>query len=313
MIASVFSKSRPFNYILVTTLLVLCFFIYQIQLVETPTESSFLLGGLVSKGIILVLLVASLFITNFITKRNGLSKDNSFSVLFFVSFLLFIPSAFDNFKIILSSFFILLAMRRLISMKSLLTPKEKIFDASLWIFIAALFHFWSILFIFIVFVSIIFHVSGDYRNWVLPFIAFFTVGILFIFFSLLIDKEWLDIVWNQTGTDFKFYYLEKSASNAALVLYALFAIVFLISMIFTMSKRPIIMLASYKKVIFIFLISVLIYIISPEKSNSLLLFGLMPISVLATGFVEMNKDTVLKEIITASVLACGILLFIFQL
>ncbi|PKP18604.1 MAG: hypothetical protein CVU07_01610 [Bacteroidetes bacterium HGW-Bacteroidetes-23] len=313
MIASVFSKSRPFNYILVTTLLVLCFFIYQIQPVETPTESSFLLGGLVSKGIILLLLVASLFITNFITKRNGLSKDNSFSVLFFVSFLLFIPSAFDNFKIILSSFFILLAMRRLISMKSLLTPKEKIFDASLWIFIATLFHFWSILFIFIVFVSIIFHVSGDYRNWVLPFIAFFTVGILFIFFSLLIDKEWLDIVWNQTGTDFSFYYLEKSASNAALVLYALFAVVFLISMIFTMSKRPIIMLASYKKVIFIFLISVLIYVISPEKSNSLLLFGLMPISVLATGFVEMNKDTVLKEIITASVLACGILLFIFQL
>src|SRR5690606_5155621 len=167
--------------------------------------------------------------------------------------------------------------------------------------------------IFIVFISIIFHVAGDYRNWVLPFIAFFTVGILFIFFSLIIDKEWLDIVWNQTGTDFEFYYLEKSVSNAALVLYALFAVVFLISMIFTMSKRPIIMLASYKKVIFIFLISVLIYIISPEKSNSLLLFGLMPLSILATGFVEMNRDPVLKEIITASVLACGILLFIFQL
>lgn len=313
MIASIFNKSRPFNYILVSVLLVLCFFIYQIQPVETPTESSFLLGGLVSKGIILVLLVASLFIINFITKRNGLSKDNSFSALFFVSFMLFIPSVFDNFKIVISSFFILLAMRRLISMKSLLTPKEKIFDASLWIFVAALFHFWSILFIFIVFVSIIFHVSGDYRNWVLPFIAFFTVGILFVFFSLLIDKEWLSVVWNQTGTDFEFYYLEKSASNAALILYALFSVVFLISMIFTMSKRPIIMLASYKKVIFIFLISVLIYIISPEKSNSLLLFGLMPISILATSFIEMNRDSVLKEIVTATVLACGVLLFIFQL
>jgi len=309
MIASIFSKSRPFNYVLVTFLLVLSYSLFQIH---TSRASTSMFEG-AQKVVILVLLVASLFVTNFITKRNGLSKDNSFSVLFFVSFLLFIPSAFDNFKLILSSFFILLAMRRLISMKSLLTPKEKIFDASLWIFIAALFHFWSILFIFIVFVSIIFHVSGDYRNWVLPFIAFCTVGILFIFFSLLIDKEWLNVVWNQTGTDFKFYYLEKSASNAALVLFALFSVVFLISMIFTLSKRPIIMLASYKKVIFIFLISVLIYIISPEKSNALLLFGLMPLSILATGFVEMSRDTVLKEIITASVLACGILLFIFQL
>lgn len=313
MIASVFSKSRPFNYILVTVLLVLCYFIYQFQSSGTASGASFSWFELIQKGVILLLLVASLFITNFITKRNGLSKDNSYSALFYVSFLLFIPSSFDNFKIVLSSFFILLAMRRLISMKSLLTPKEKIFDASLWIFIAALFHFWSILFIFIVFVSIIFHVSGDYRNWVLPFIAFFTVGIIFIFFSLVIDKEWLDVVWNQTGTDFEFYYLEKSASNAALVLYALFAVVFLLSMIFTMSKRPIIMLASYKKVIFIFLISVLIYIISPEKSNSLLLFGLMPISVLATGFIEINRDSVLKEIMTATVLACGVLLFIFQL
>ena len=313
MIASVFSKSRPFNYILVSSLLVLCYFIYQIQTVEVTSTTSFSWLEGIQKSVILFLLVASLFITNFITKRNGLSKDNSFSALFFVSFLLFIPSTFDDFKIVLSSFFILLAMRRLISMKSLLTPKEKIFDASLWIFIAALFHFWSILFIFIVFVSIIFHVSGDYRNWVLPFIAFFTVGIIFIFFSLVINKEWLDVVWNQTGTDFEFYYLEKSASNAALVLYALFSIVFLVSMVFTLSKRPIIMLASYKKVIFIFLISILIYIISPEKSNTLLLFGLMPASILATGFIEINKDSVLKEIVTGAVLATGILLFIFQL
>jgi hypothetical protein len=313
MIASVFSKSRPFNYILVSCLLVLCYFVYQIQTVEVASSSSFSWLKGIQKTVILFLLVASLFITNFITKRNGLSKDNSFSALFFVSFLVFIPSAFDDFKIVLSSFFILLAMRRLISMKSLLTPKEKIFDASLWIFIAALFHFWSILFIVIVFVSIIFHVSGDYRNWVLPFIAFFTVGILFIFFSLLIDKEWLNVVWNQTGTDFEFYYLEKSAGNAALVLYALFSIVFLISMVFTLSKRPIIMLASYKKVIFIFLISILIYLISPDKNNALLLFGLMPASILATGFIEINKDSVLKEIVTGAVLATGILLFIFQL
>ncbi len=313
MIASVFSKSRPFNYILVGSLLFLCCFIYQVQPGETTSDSTFSWVNGIQKGIVLLLLVASLFVTNFIAKRNGLSKDNSFSALFFVSFLLFIPSVFGSFKIVLSSFFILLAMRRLISMKSLLTPKEKIFDASLWIFIAAIFYFWSILFIFIVFVSIVFHVSGDYRNWVLPFIAFFTVGIIFLFFSLLINKDWISMVWNQTGTDFQFFYLEKSASNTALVLYALFSVFFLFSMIFTLSKRPIIMLASYKKVIFIFLISVLVYIISPEKSNTLLLFGLMPLSILATGYVEVTKDTVLKEIITGVVLAGGILLYIFQL
>jgi len=312
MIASIFSKSRPFNYILVVVTLVLSFFIYQIQKQNSSTASNEIIGWMTKLGILLTL-IASLFITNFITKRNGLSKDNSYSALFFVAFLLFIPKVFTDSSIVISGFFVLLAMRRLISMKSLVTPKEKIFDASLWIFIAALFHFWSILFIVIVFVSIVFHVSGDYRNWVLPFIAFFAVGIVFLFFSLLFDKTWIYLIWNQIEVDFTFFYLERSAANAALILYGLFSFVFLIAMLLTLSKRPIIMLASYKKVIYIFLISLLIYVVSPEKNNALLLFSIMPLSILATAYVEISRDTVLKEIIAGSVLACGILLFVFQL
>lgn len=312
MIASIFSKSRPFNYILVVVTLVLSFFIYQIQKQNSSTASNEIIGWMTKLGILLTL-IASLFITNFITKRNGLSKDNSYSALFFIAFLLFIPKVFTDSSIVISGFFVLLAMRRLISMKSLVTPKEKIFDASLWIFIAALFHFWSILFIVIVFVSIVFHVSGDYRNWVLPFIAFFAVGIVFLFFSLLFDKTWIYLIWNQIEVDFTFFYLERSAANAALILYGLFSFVFLIAMLLTLSKRPIIMLASYKKVIYIFLISLLIYVVSPEKNNALLLFSIMPLSILATAYVEISRDTVLKEIIAGSVLACGILLFVFQL
>lgn len=312
MIASIFSKSRPFNYILVVVTLVLSFFIYQIQKQNSSTASNEIIGWMTKLGILLTL-IASLFITNFITKRNGLSKDNSYSALFFVAFLLFIPKVFTDSSIVISGFFVLLAMRRLISMKSLVTPKEKIFDASLWIFIAALFHFWSILFIVIVFVSIVFHVSGDYRNWVLPFIAFFAVGIVFLFFSLLFDKTWIYLIWNQIEVDFTFFYLERSAANAALILYGLFSFVFLIAMLLTLSKRPIIMLASYKKVIYIFLISLLIYVVSPEKNNALLLFSIMPLSILATAYLEISRDTVLKEIIAGSVLACGILLFVFQL
>ncbi len=312
MIASIFSKSRPFNYILVIVTLVLSFFIYQIQKQNSSTASNEIIGWMTKLGILLTL-IASLFITNFITKRNGLSKDNSYSALFFVAFLLFIPKVFIDSSIVISGFFVLLAMRRLISMKSLVTPKEKIFDASLWIFIAALFHFWSILFIVIVFVSIVFHVSGDYRNWVLPFIAFFAVGIVFLFFSLLFDKTWIYLIWNQIEVDFTFFYLERSAANAALILYGLFSFVFFIAMLLTLSKRPIIMLASYKKVIYIFLISLLIYVVSPEKNNALLLFSIMPLSILATAYVEISRDNVLKEIIAGSVLACGILLFVFQL
>ena len=313
MIASLFSKSRPFNYVLLTFLLVLCYLVYQIKHnFSSPTED-FTIFGIIEKGFILILLVASVFVTNFIAKKNGLSKDSSYSFLFFFLFILFIPSVFDNSKIILASFFVLLALRRLISMKSMITPKEKIFDASLWIFIATLFHFWSILFIVIVFISIILHVSNDYRNWIIPFIAFFTVFILFFFFSLIIDKQWINVVWNQIQLDFEFYYFTNSIENLSLSIWVLFSVFFLLAMIFTLSKRPIILHASYQKILFSMVIAVMVYIFSTNKSNDLLIFGLMPLSVLATAYIEQLRDAVAKEVITASIAILGLLLFVFQL
>jgi hypothetical protein len=74
--------------------------------------------------------------------------------------------------------------------------KEKIFDASLWIILASLFHFWSILFLILVFISIILLVSRDYTNWVLPFIALLAVGILFAFFTSIFDINTLQYLEN---------------------------------------------------------------------------------------------------------------------
>ena len=94
MIASVFSKSRPFNYILAVVTLVLSFFIYQIQQQNSNPNSNEIMGWLAKLGILLTL-IASLFITNFITKRNGLSKDNSYSALFFIAFYYLYPRLFQ--------------------------------------------------------------------------------------------------------------------------------------------------------------------------------------------------------------------------
>lgn len=146
MITTIFSKSRPFNYVLVTLLLILCFFLYQLKITEWLHSAE----SVIKKAILLGLLVASLFISNFITKKNGLSKDNTYPFLFFFIFLILFPTTLGNSNLIISNFFILLALRRLISLQSLVTPKEKIFDASMWIFLATLFHFWSILFIVLV-------------------------------------------------------------------------------------------------------------------------------------------------------------------
>jgi hypothetical protein len=198
MITSIFSKSRPINYILITTAFVLCYFLYQLF---SPTLINSGVG-ILKKTFFLLLLVGSLLITNFITKKNDLSKDNSYTFLFFFTFLILFPNCLSNGPLIISNALILLSLRRLISLQSMITPKEKIFDASLWIFTASIFYFWSILFILLVFISILLHAARDYRNWIIPIIAFFIVAIIGQALAIFLNVSVIDIYFKNISFNF---------------------------------------------------------------------------------------------------------------
>lgn len=309
MITSVFSKSRPLNYVIISTLLVVCYFLYLQKLPESLDS----VEGILSKVGLLLILISSLFIINFVIKKNGLSKDNSFSFLFFFSFLILFPTTFGNADLIISNFFILLALRRLISLQSLLTPKEKIFDASLWIFIAALFHFWSILFILIVFVSILFHVSRDYRNWILPFIAFFSVGIIALMYALVFDKSLIVTVIDSASIDFNFNYFTNNYQNFALSLYVVTAVFFFITQTLTLPNKPLNMQSSYKKIIVAFILGAVVFLISSNKNNSLLIYTFAPVAIMATNYVESIQINWLKETFVYVIVVCSLLTFFSQL
>ena len=225
MITSVFKKSTPLNFSLVVFLIVFFDFIYQIQ--DLAWSNSAVL--VFKKTAIGVVVLFSGLITNFVSKRNGLSKDSGYSMLFFLLLLLFFPTLYDNINLVFANFFILLALRRLISLQSQKASKEKIFDASLWIFVASLFHFWCIIFLVLVFISIISHVSGDYRNWLLPFIAFFTVVILFAMYSLAFGADAINYIKNGVEINLSIDYFTNNYQNAALSVYATVALFFLIS------------------------------------------------------------------------------------
>lgn len=309
MITSVFSKSRPINYILITSLLVISFLLYQFR-TSYNTITTF---EIAKKGFILVLLIASLYITNFITKKNGLSKDNSYTFLLFFVFLILFPKTLSNGSVVLSNTFILLSLRRLISMQSLITPKEKIFDASLWIFVASLFNFWCILYILLVFVSIIFHVSRDYRNWILPFIAFFTVVTIVTMFSLAFYPDFLQHYSKQMVVDFDLKYFENIFQNVALGIYIVAAVIAFFSMLFILSNKLSNLHSAYRKIIFSFLIGLTIYFVSPNKDNSYLIYTFVPTSIMLTNYLETIKKYWIKESIVGILATASIITYVLQI
>lgn len=309
MITSVFKKSTPINLILVVLLLVVFFLMYHFAL-GSATNSS--LGILKNSGLFLLVL-GSVFITNFVSKKNGLSKDSSYAIFFYFLFLLFFPSVLNNTNLILANFFILLALRRLISLQSLKFSKEKIFDATLWILVASFFQFWCLLFLVLVFVSIIFHVAKDYRNWVLPFIALFSVAIISVGISLGFKLDLLNYINQNADFIFNIDYFTNSYQNIAFSIYVTIALFFVTSMFISFSNKALLLKSSFQKVMLSFFIAIFVFAISTHKSNDLLIFTIAPLSIMATSHIEEKQLQLKQELVLGVLILCSLFCFFSQL
>jgi hypothetical protein len=265
------------------------------------------------KALSIVLLFAFLFLSNFIVKKNALTKNSSYTILFFFLLLLFFPNVMNNNSLLLANFFIILSMRRLVSLQTLKAPKEKIFDAALWVFVASLFHFWCILFIVVVYLSIIFHVSRDYRNWLIPFVSFFAIAVIFVLYDLVFDKTALNTYLQSNAMDFQIDYFKNKYQNLAFSTYTVFILFFIVPFIFTLTNKPLNLQASYKKVIFSALIGIIIFLISTNKSNELLIFTFLPMAIIATNTIEYLQNKFQQEIILLVSIICGFFCFFSQL
>ena len=81
MIASVFSKTRPFNYLVIG---ILSLFFFSIKIITLVKPNADWIYYAEEFGLYL-LLFASLFILNFITLKNGLTKGNNYALFLFDS------------------------------------------------------------------------------------------------------------------------------------------------------------------------------------------------------------------------------------
>jgi len=309
MLASIFSKTRPINYLLLGSTLIL--FYLMPLLVDTSWTISPLLIGL--KAGLLFLLAGSVLLVGFVALRNTLTRANSYALLLFLMFLLLFPTLLSNTKIIVANFFLLLALRRLISLQSLISPKEKIFDASFWIIAAALFHFWCIIYLVLVFISIVFHVSRDYRNWIIPFVACAAVGVIYMMFGLIIGHGLFEQLLDEMKPSFDFMYFENIYQNIALSLFAPVALLFAVPYTFSISSKPLNLQSGHKKILYSFLIGVGIYILSNHKNNSFLVFTFAPLAIMGANFIESQESKWTREAIVWSVVVICVLIFLLQL
>ena len=184
MITSVFSKSKPINFMLCTILIFVYFVMYLFS-----SDKTFVLDMLTLEVPIVFLLLFSLFMIDFIIKKNNFTQQNDFTLLFVTIFIGLFPDIFAHLEIVCVYILVLLSFRRIISLRTLNSVKQKLFDASLYIALAVLFDSWMILYLFIIYLSIVVYVSNDYRNWLVPIVSFLGILFIYIVFLYFTDKN----------------------------------------------------------------------------------------------------------------------------
>ena len=115
MISGIFGKTKPINFIILQGFLFVFYWFVNFVLYKNHYGPE----KLVTKFVALGILLFSVFLVDFIVKRNQITATNSFAILYFTMLIVIFPEVLLDDNSIFCNFFLLLALRRLLSLKSL--------------------------------------------------------------------------------------------------------------------------------------------------------------------------------------------------
>jgi len=291
MLTSFFGKSKPINFVIFGAVIFLGYVFGALVQVENALNISQLLINLFFIG----WSVFAVFLLDFIVRKNDLTYKNTFTVLLFTCFLITLPVIFLDRNILFANVFLLMAFRRLVSLSSEKNSERKIFDASLWIAVAALFYFWSLLFVLLLFFAIIQKPETNHKQLIIPFIGFATILMLATTYHLLINDSlvWLMEWIKPVSLDFSAYNTIKILLPAAIMTtFLIWSLPFRIIKITSLSKKEkpnaVLLLATM-------VICMFIALLGPQKTGAELFFIIAPLSVIVANYIENIQERRFKE------------------
>ncbi|WBL27450.1 DUF6427 family protein [Zunongwangia sp. HGR-M22] len=241
-------------------------------------------------------LMFSLFLLNFVAKKNDLTQRSAYKVLLFSVFCASFLSLLKDYNIIISATLILMALRRIISLKSQISVQKKIFDAALWICIASLFYFWSILFLLIVFGGIVIY-SPRPKNWLIPIVSAVCVYMIYCSINLLVkDQFYLFSNWYQDyNFNFSNYQSFKFLTPISIILaLTVWSLVYYFSII---QKAGVSLRPSLNLILFTLIIGIAVGVLAPSKNGSELIFFFIPLSIIVSNYFDNGRDKIFREIL----------------
>jgi len=309
MIATFFTKSTPIQYVFA--------FIYLFGLFLAHLNSNvfnFLIGAFS-----LFLLLASVLLAKFIISKNDLNKKNNYSLVAICFFIgLFMQEIFIFDDILIANIFLLLAIRKIYSIRNPININKKVFDASFWILISSVFYIPTLYFFIILFTALILYSHFNLKNLVVIISAILSATI-FLYLLEVISSGYINLVDFTTVLFFDIPTLDYISSfdeNILNISWSIKTIVFfsfLIPLIFIFIWNMFIKKNERRRtttLIFLTTILALIIFISNLKSMAFV-FLFFPLIIIFTSCVEQARSKRVKNLVLSIGLLSPYLLILF--
>ena len=298
MIASIFSKSKPINFIIVALFVTMLFASVNFKLVSQEFTASLALSTF-SKYLVVLFL---LFVLDFIISKNFLTQKNGYALMTFGLMFFVFPETLEDINIILASLFILFAMRRLISLHSKLNIKKKLFDAAFWIGVASIFYFWAIIFFIVVLIALVYFFQNDIKNVVVPFIGLLVLEILYVCYNIVFNDSYFGEKGYLETINFDYsVYNSKSMILALTIILSIFIwiLIYYFKTIQDKSKK---LRPSYLIIAWFGILALLLVVITNNKNGSEFIFLFAPFSLVMANYLELVSEKWFKEAIISLLL-----------
>ena len=261
----------------------------------------------------LVIVFASVFLIEFVKYKNRITKRSSFTIITFSAILTAFPETLNNTNLLLSNFFVLLSLRRILSLRTKTGVKTKILDSAIWVSLASLFYTWSLLFLCPIFISIAAFVVLDKKTLWIPFLGVTSVIIFLTSYNaLFFDTFWInDTYVFSTSLDISSYLNSKQYIKLLILLLVILWL--LIYNIKIYQKLRIIYRPMLITIWSFIVVAMLMIAISDQKNSGEIVFLAPVISYALGSYLDFSKHKTFKNIIFMFVLSLPVLGLLFYL
>jgi len=296
MLSVRFENTKPITFIIVLLALLIGDGLFQFKILQLPLSDVSHLTVLIST---FVLLFLSLLLLHQIDRWNELTDTkNCYSIAFFSIFVVLFPTLFDKVKLVGANLLIIVALWRVLTLKTGEGIPQKLFDTSLLIICAGLLHPWALIFLLNVWISLLFYGAEKRRYWFIPLLAIITVSILLGAILLILQEPFpIDDFTNLITSDINNLLNFSSHSIATTIAVCSLALLLLVALAVYYFRSVYHSISSLVVIQFLW-IGLIVVFLSKE-----VIYIFAPIAILFALYVEKIRVWWLKEIVLWSLLS----------